>query len=108
MPKTKIIVTSGDNGGAKIREVYELFNQLKDNFDTKIDPIEKGLTTLITKVEGFMGNCVNIQNVNAKRIEYENGQFGAMAKMKIKVYGLVAGISVFSVFIGSLIGKFWL
>jgi len=99
---------TSDNSKAGIREVYQLFEKLREDFDDKFDGINNQLITLITTVKGFTTNCEKIQKANTKRIEYENGQFNVMAKLRIKVYGVAAGIAVFSTIIGALVGRFLL
>ena len=97
-----------NNSKAGIREVYQLFTELKNDFDDKLDGINERLVVLITKVDGFSTNCEKIQIANGKRIEYENGQFTSIEKLKIKVYGVAVGIAVFSTVTGAIIGKFLL
>lgn len=94
-----------DNGRAKIREVYELFNKLKDNFDNKLDPIEVNLATLIAKINTFTDNCKRTTEDFNIRIR---GNTKLLGNIKIKAYGIAAGISVFSIIIGALIGKYLL
>lgn len=96
------------NGRAKIREVYTLVGDLRDDFNDKIGSVNTTLAVLITKIDSFQKNCEKVQSGNAKRIVYEDGRFEIMSKLKIKFYGIAASIAVFGVVIGALIGRYLL
>jgi len=101
-------VADENNGRAKIREVYALVGDLKDDFTEKIGTVNTSLAVLIEKIDGFQTNCEKIQTKSENRIIYENDQFTSMNKIKIKFYGIAASISVFSIVIGALIGRYLL
>ncbi len=97
-----------NNGRAKIREVYKLVGDLRDDLSDKIGNVNTTLAVLITKIDTFQKNCEKVQIRNEKRTVYEDGQFTSLGRLKIKFYGIAASISVFSIVIGALIGRYLL
>lgn len=101
-------MTEENNGRAKIREVYTLVGDLRDDLSDKIGSVNTTLAILVTKIDAFQKNCEKIQGKNEKRVIYEDGQFTSIGRIKVKFYGIAASISVFSIVIGALIGRYLL
>jgi len=94
-----------ENGRAKIREVYQLFNTLQDKLDDKFSGINTTLATLMTKMDGMVDTCSETRKGFGTKIA-ENSN--AINNIKVKTYGIAASISVFSIIIGGVIGKYLL